>query len=198
MTKTTKNNLTARLQDMYKTRIMKELQDELKCKNIHEVPKINSIILDMCCGKALKGNKEFKLDRNKEDLRNISLQEPLTVKAKKSIAAFGLRTGMDLSLKVTLRGKKMYIFLDRFINVACVQNNEFNGFDIASVNKSGKNKLSYGYGIKDISIFPEIKKISLTEQTGMGLNINTNCKNVESLKLLLQKFCFPFKNKGVQ
>ncbi|OED45331.1 50S ribosomal protein L5 [Rickettsiales bacterium (ex Bugula neritina AB1)] len=193
---TNRTTLVARLKEEYDTRIAKELQDELGCSNIHEVPKITSIILDMCCGKALKSNKDFKLERNKEDLHRISFQKPLTIKAKKSIAAFSLRRGMDISLKVTLRGKKMYLFLDRFINIACVQNNEFNGFNIDSINKNNNKGFSYCYGLKDISIFPEIKKISLTDYVGMGISIHTNCKNKESLELLLNKFRFPFIKKG--
>ena len=120
--------MSARLKDLYDTNIKKELFDELACKNVNEVPKLDKIVLNMGVGEAASDKK--KIEGAIKDLTQISGQKVLVTKAKKSVATFKLRDGMSIGCKVTLRKEKMYEFLDRLINISLPRVRDFRGMDI--------------------------------------------------------------------
>lgn len=188
--KTEKAYPVARLAQVYKNEIIGKILKEKNYTNVHQVPKITKIVLTTCLGDYFRDSKAF--DNIQKDFEAVGLQKSIVLTAKKSIASFNLREGMKLGYKITLRGEKMYYFLDRIINLVWVLNREFKGISKKAIagNKVGGYGLSFG--IKDISEFPEIEKTRLTGFVGMGVTICTNGRSPEDCKNLLEMFNFPF------
>ena len=179
--------MSARLKELYDTNIRKELFDELACKNVNEVPKLDKIVLNMGVGEAASDKK--KIEGAIKDLTQISGQKVLVTKAKKSVATFKLRDGMSIGCKVTLRKEKMYEFLDRLINISLPRVRDFRGLSPKSFDGRG----NYALGIKEQIVFPEINYDDVDAVRGMDIIICTTADNNDQGLALLKKFNFPFK-----
>jgi large subunit ribosomal protein L5 len=179
--------MSARLKELYDTNIKKELFDELACKNVNEVPKLDKIVLNMGVGEAASDKK--KIEGAIKDLTQISGQKVLVTKAKKSVATFKLRDGMSIGCKVTLRKEKMYEFLDRLINISLPRVRDFRGLSSKSFDGRG----NYALGIKEQIVFPEINYDDVDAVRGMDIIICTTADNNDQGLALLKKFNFPFR-----
>ena len=179
--------MSARLKELYDANIKKELYDELACKNVNEVPKLEKIVLNMGVGEAASDKK--KIEGAIKDLTQISGQKVIVTKAKKSVATFKLRDGMSIGCKVTLRKEKMYEFLDRWINISLPRVRDFRGLSTKSFDGRG----NYALGIKEQIVFPEINYDDVDAVRGMDIIICTSADNNDQGLALLKKFNFPFK-----
>tara|TARA_A100001011_G_C14275799_1_gene829168 strand:- start:1239 stop:1790 length:552 start_codon:yes stop_codon:yes gene_type:complete len=181
----------SRLLEEYNNQIKKELQLKLGLKNLFEVPKLKKIILNMGVG---EGKEDSKLiDKAVDDLSLISGQKAIKTKSKKAISGFKIRAGMPLGVKVTLRNKIMYEFLDRFVNIAIPRIRDFRGLNIKSFDGNG----NFSMGIKEHVIFPEINFDKVDKITGMDITICTSAKNNNEAIELLKSFNMPFKDNQV-
>ena len=181
----------SRLSELYKNTITSDLMSKLNIKNIHEVPKINKIILNMGIGEAKDDSKI--VDKAVEDLSLISGQKAVKTKAKKAISGFKIRAGMPLGAMVTLRNKIMYEFLDRLINIAFPRIRDFRGLNIKSFDGKG----NYSMGIKEHIIFPEINFDKIDKVRGLDITICTSSKNNEEAIELLKSFNMPFRHENI-
>lgn len=179
--------MTSRMQVKYKEEIVSALMERFKYKNIMEVPKLNKIVINIGLGSA-KDNPKV-LESALRDLEIISGQKPVITTAKKSIANFKLREGMKIGTKVTLRGEKMYDFLDRLVNIALPRVRDFRGVSASSFDGRG----NYALGIKEQLIFPEIIYDMIDQIRGMDIIIVTTAKTDEESKALLELLGMPFK-----
>lgn len=179
--------MTSRMQVKYKEEIVSDLMERFKYKNIMEVPKLNKIVINIGLGSA-KDNPKV-LESALRDLEIISGQKPVITTAKKSIANFKLREGMKIGTKVTLRGEKMYDFLDRLVNIALPRVRDFRGVSASSFDGRG----NYALGIKEQLIFPEIVYDMIDQIRGMDIIIVTTAKTDEESKALLELLGMPFK-----
>ena len=179
--------MTSRMQVKYKEEIVSALMERFKYKNIMEVPKLNKIVINIGLGSA-KDNPKV-LESALRDLEIISGQKPVITTAKKSIANFKLREGMKIGTKVTLRGEKMYDFLDRLVNIALPRVRDFRGVSASSFDGRG----NYALGIKEQLIFPEIVYDMIDQIRGMDIIIVTTAKTDEEAKALLELLGMPFK-----
>jgi len=176
----------SRLLEEYNTKIKEDLRSKLGLKNIFEVPKLNKIILNMGVG---EGKEDSKLiDKAAEDLTLISGQKAIKTKSKKAISGFKIRAGMPLGVKVTLRNKMMYEFLDRLVNIAIPRIRDFRGLNIKSFDGEG----NFSMGIKEHVIFPEINFDKVDKIRGMNITICTTAKNNNEAIELLKSFNMPF------
>ncbi|QHX37002.1 50S ribosomal protein L5 [Spiroplasma sp. BIUS-1] len=175
-----------RLEKQYKEKIVPELFKEKQYKSIMQVPKITKVVINMGIGDAVHDTK--KLDDAVLELQQITGQKPLVTKAKKSLAVFKLREGMPIGAKVTLRGKRMYEFLDKLISVALPRVRDFRGVPKTSFDKQG----NYTMGIKEQIIFPEIDYDKVKKVRGMDITIVTTATNKDESFALLQKMGMPF------
>ncbi|WP_422398166.1 50S ribosomal protein L5 [Spiroplasma endosymbiont of Diplazon laetatorius] len=175
-----------RLEKQYKDKIIPELFKEKQYKSIMQVPKITKVVINMGIGDAVHDTK--KLDDAVLELQQITGQKPLVTKAKKSLAVFKLREGMPIGAKVTLRGKRMYEFLDKLISVALPRVRDFRGVSKTSFDKQG----NYTMGIKEQIIFPEIDYDKVKKVRGMDITIVTTATNKDESFALLQKIGMPF------
>ena len=176
----------SRLLEEYNTKIKEDLRSKLGLKNIFEVPKLNKIILNMGVG---EGKEDSKLiDKAVEDLTLISGQKAIKTKSKKAISGFKIRAGMPLGVKVTLRNKMMYEFLDRLVNIAIPRIRDFRGLNIKSFDGKG----NFSMGIKEHVIFPEINFDKVDKTRGMDITICTTSKNNNEAIELLKSFNMPF------
>ena len=174
----------SRLQEEYNNVIKTDLKDKLGLKNIFEVPRLRKIILNMGVG---DGKDDSKLiDKALEDLT-------LKTKSKKAISGFKIREGMPLGVKVTLRNKIMYEFLDRLVNIAIPRIRDFRGLNINSFDGNG----NYSMGIKEHVIFPEINFDKVDKVRGMDITICTSAKNNNGALELLKSFNMPFKQNQI-
>jgi large subunit ribosomal protein L5 len=178
----------ARLQETYKTTIMKQLMEEQGYKNPMEVPRIEKITLNMGVGEGVSDKKVVESARS--DMESIAGQKALMTIARKSVAAFKLREGAPIGCKVTLRKDRMYEFLDRLINIAVPRIRDFRGLN----GKSFDGRGNYSMGVKEQIIFPEIDFEKIDKIRGMDITITTTAKTDEEAKALLKAFNFPFKN----
>ena len=178
----------SRLLDEYNNQIKQDLKSKLGIKNIFEVPKIIKIILNMGVGEAKEDSK--LIDRALEDLTLISGQKAIKTNAKKAISGFKIRSGMPLGVKVTLRNKIMYEFLDRLVNIAIPRIRDFRGLNIKSFDGNG----NFSMGIKEHVIFPEINFDKVEKISGMDITICTSAKNNNEAIELLKSFNMPFKD----
>lgn len=176
-----------RLQKKYKEEIIDKMIKEFNYKNIMQVPKLTKIVLNMGVGDAIE-NKKY-LETALEEMMMISGQRPVKTKAKKSVAAFKVRKGMEIGCKVTLRGNRMYEFLDRFINIALPRVRDFRGVS----NNSFDGKGNFAIGIKEQIIFPEIDYDKVEKIHGMDIVICTSAKTDEEARKLLEEFGMPYK-----
>lgn len=162
---------------------------ELNLKNVNDVPKMEKIVLNVGLGRGKDDKKLFEAATN--TLRKITGQQPIQTNAKKSIAAFKLREGNKIGLKVTLRGDRMYEFLDRLINVVLPRLRDFHGVSVNSFDKHG----NYSVGLTDQSVFPELSFEETATPHGMQVIVVVDCKSGEHAKALLEKFNVPFEKK---
>ncbi len=176
----------ARLKTLYNEQITKKMVEKFGYKNPMEIPKIDKIVVNIGVGEAKDNPKE--LEAAVGDLAKITGQKPVTTKAKKSIANFKLREGSEIGCKVTLRGEKMYEFLDRFINVALPRVRDFSGINPDSFDGRG----NYNIGIKEQIIFPEIEYDKIDKIRGMDIVIVTTAKTDEEARELLSLLGAPF------
>ena len=175
-----------RLQEKYLSEAVKGLMDKFKYKNVMEIPKVEKIIINMGVGDAVKNSKA--MESAVADLTTISGQKPIVTKAKKSIAAFKLRAGMPIGAKVTLRGDRMYFFLDKLMNLALPRVRDFRGVSTASFDGRG----NYALGLKEQLIFPEIEYDKVDKARGMDIIIVTTAKTDEEARELLRLLGMPF------
>jgi large subunit ribosomal protein L5 len=178
--------MASRLKEVYTKEVRKKIQDEFKIKNPMAVPKIEKVVLNMGMGEAISNAKI--LDGAVDELTQITGQKPVITKAKKSIASFKLREGQSIGTMVTLRGDKMYEFLDRLINIALPRVRDFRGVPSKSFDGRG----NYTLGIRDHFIFPEIDIAKVDKSKGMNITIVTSAKDDEQARFLLRELGMPF------
>jgi len=176
-----------RLQEKYKNEVVPELTKKFGYKNIMQLPKIEKVIINMGVGEAV-GNPKA-LDAAVNDLTIIAGQKPILTRAKKSLAAWKLREGMPIGTKVTLRGTRMYQFLDKFINVALPRVRDFRGVSSTAFDGRG----NYAVGLKEQLIFPEIEYDKIDKLRGMNIVIVTTAEKDEEARELLKLMGMPFK-----
>ena len=176
----------SRLKELYNNEIVEALTKKFGYKNIMEVPKLDKIVINMGVGEAKENAK--LLENAANDMAIISGQKPVITKAKKSIANFKLREGMPIGCKVTLRGDKMYDFLDRLVNLALPRVRDFRGINPNSFDGRG----NYALGIKEQLIFPEIEYDKIDKTRGMDIIFTTTAKTDEEARELLTLFNMPF------
>jgi len=179
--------MLARFKELYK-KVRPELQKQFEYKNVHEIPKIEKVVLNMGVGDAVADSKVINHAVN--DLTLISGQKPLVTKAKISVATFKLREGMQVGCKVTLRRDRMYDFLERLVLVALPRVKEFKGFN----KKSFDGKGNFTFGIKEQIVFPEINYDKIDKIRGLDITIVTSAKNDKEGQALLSAFNLPFIN----
>lgn len=177
-----------RLKDKYVNEVVPALVKEFGYKNVNEVPKLEKIVLSMGLGDEKDNSKSFNVAV--EELAAISGQKPIATTAKKSVANFKLRQGQKIGAKVTLRGTRMYEFLDRLIAIAIPKIRDFRGID-ASTGFDGKG--NYSYGIKEQLIFPEIIYDKIEKIRGFDINFVTTAKTDDEARVLLKLLGMPFK-----
>lgn len=178
----------ARLKDFYQKELVAKLKAELKLDNIMEVPTIKKITLNMGVGDAAKDKKVMTFALN--DLTAIAGQKPVVTKSKKSIAGFKIRDGWPIGAKVTLRGDRMYEFLDRFITIAIPRIRDFRGLSAKSFDGRG----NYSSGMREQISFPEIDYDKVDSIRGLDISITTTAKSDDQGRALLKAFGFPFKS----
>lgn len=176
----------ARLKDKYQSEVVPALMEKFGYKNIMQVPKIEKVVLNMGLGEAIQNSKA--VDAAVGDLQTVTGQRPVTTKAKKSIAAFKLRAGMTIGTKVTLRGERMYEFVDRLFNIALPRVRDFRGV----TDKSFDGRGNYNMGIKEQLIFPEIEYDKVDKVRGMDICFVTTAKTDEEARELLRLMGMPF------
>lgn len=179
--------MAPRLLEKYKNEVVSQLVEKFGYKNIHEVPKLEKIVLNIGLGSAKDNPKA--LESAAKELALIAGQAPVITQARKSIANFKLREGMKIGTKVTLRGDKMYYFLDKFINIALPRVRDFRGIS----DKSFDGRGNYAVGIKEQLIFPEIIYDEVDNIHGMDIAIITSAKTDEEAKALLELMGMPFR-----
>ena len=175
----------ARLKELYESEIKKSLKEKLGYKNDMAIPKIEKISINMGVGEA--SQDKGKIDGAVNDLKLISGQQPVITSARKSVAGFKLREGVNVGVKVTLRKQKMYEFLDRLVNIALPRVRDFRGLS----KKSFDGKGNYSLGLKEQIVFPEIDYDNLDSLRGMDITIVTSAKNDEQGLELLKSFNLP-------
>jgi len=181
------NKKMARLRDKYKNEIAPAIAKEFDIKNSMAIPKVEKIVVNMGVGEAIANAKI--LDTAVEELRSITGQKPVVTKAKKSIASFKLRQGMNIGTMVTLRGERMYEFLDRLISVALPRVRDFRGVS----GKAFDGRGNYTLGIREQLIFPEIDFNKVDKTRGMNISIITSAKTDEQSRALLKALGMPFR-----
>ncbi len=179
----------ARLQDFYKESVVPALRRQFNYGSVMEVPRITKITLNMGVGEAVADKKV--LENAVSDMARISGQKPVVTKARKAIAGFKIREGYPIGCMVTLRGARMYEFLDRLISIAMPRIRDFRG---VPGNKGFDGRGNYNIGVKEQIIFPEIEYDKIDALRGMNISITTTAKTDAEAKALLAAFKFPFKN----
>ena len=177
----------SRLQEKYASEIKKALQEKFQYGNVMEIPKLEKIVINIGVGDAVGNSKA--LDAAVKDLEIIAGQKPVVTRAKKSIANFKVREGMPLGTKVTLRGERMYEFLDKLINAALPRVRDFRGISAKAFDGRG----NYALGLKEQLIFPEIEYDQVERVTGMDINFVTTANTDEEARELLAQFGMPFE-----
>lgn len=180
----------ARLQEKYKNEIAPALKQELGIKNSMAIPKVEKIVISMGIGSAIQ--EKTRIAAAQKELAMIAGQKPVICKAKKSVSNFKLRQGYDIGLKVTLRGKRMYEFLDRLIAVAIPRVRDFRGLNPNSFDGRG----NYSMGITEQTIFPEVDPDKVQFQQGMNITFATTARNDREARELLKKLGLPFRKAG--
>jgi large subunit ribosomal protein L5 len=179
----------ARLATHYRERIVPALKQQFGYTNALAVPRLKKIVISMGLGKAMTGGEKAKMDIAEKDLAVISGQKPVRCRAKKSVANFKVREGMETGLKVTLRGARMFEFLDRLITLAMPRVKDFRGMSPNGFDGAG----NYNFGFSEQSVFPEVDTASMTFQQGMNITVVTTARSPKEGRELLRQFGFPFK-----
>ncbi|AWB34662.1 50S ribosomal protein L5 [Orrella marina] len=178
----------ARLQTEYLEKIAPQLKEQFNYKSVMEVPRISKITLNMGVSEAVADKKV--IEHAVSDMSKIAGQKPVVTKTKKSIAGFKIREDYPIGCMVTLRGRRMYEFLDRLINVALPRVRDFRGIS----GKAFDGRGNYNVGVKEQIIFPEVEYDKIDVLRGMNISITTTAKTDEEAKALLTAFRFPFRN----
>src|SRR5690625_156517 len=178
----------ARLQKFYQDKVVQDLSGKFSYKSVMEVPRIEKITLNMGVSEAVADRKA--MENALEDLTKISGQKPVVTLSRKAIAGFKIRENYPIGCKVTLRGRRMYEFLDRLIAVALPRVRDFRGLSGRSFDGRG----NYSLGVKEQLIFPEIEYDKIDAVRGLDISITTTAKSDEEAKALLSAFRFPFRN----
>ena len=178
----------ARLQEFYRDTVMAELTKQFGYKSVMEVPRIQKITVNMGVGESVADKKV--LDNAVADLTKLTGQKPVVTKARKSIATFKIRQGYPIGCMVTLRGQRMYEFLDRLVSIAMPRIRDFRGVSGRAFDGRG----NYNLGVKEQIIFPEIEYDKIDALRGMNISITTTAKNDDEARALLAAFKFPFRN----
>jgi len=178
----------ARMKDYYKEKVAAELKSEFGYKNVNQIPKVVKVVLNAGVGRASLDTK--KIDEVVAGMTKIAAQAPIVTKARKSIAGFKLREEMSIGVAVTLRGDKMYEFLDRLVNVTLPRVRDFRGLKPSAFDGHG----NYSLGIKEHGVFPEISFEEAMIPFGLQVNIATTAKTDAEGRALLKKLGFPFKD----
>ncbi|MGE5522312.1 MAG: 50S ribosomal protein L5 [Rhodospirillaceae bacterium] len=176
------------MQTFYKENVIKDLTKQFGYKSVMEVPRIEKIVVNMGVGEAVADKKI--LDNAVSDMTKIVGQKPLVTKARKSVATFKIREGYPIGCKATLRGARMYEFLDRLVNVAMPRIRDFRGIS----GKSFDGRGNYNMGVKEQIIFPEVEYDKIDAIRGMNITISTTAKTDAEARALLAAFKFPFRN----
>jgi len=179
--------MAARLKQIYHDKLVPELKAKLGLKNTMQVPRILKITINMGVGEAVADKKV--MDAATADLAKITGQKPAITKAKKSVATFKVRDGQAIGCKVTLRGARMYEFLDRLVNIAIPRIRDFRGISSRSFDGRG----NYSLGVKEQIIFPEIQYDQIDQIRGMDITISTSAADDKHGRALLEAFKFPFR-----
>jgi large subunit ribosomal protein L5 len=177
----------SQLQNKYNEQVAPQLKDKFKYENVHQIPKLNKIVLNMGLGEAIQNIKI--IDSAVEELMLIAGQRPVVTRARKSIAAFKLRAGMPIGCMVTLRRERMYDFFNKLVNVALPRVRDFRGISSKAFDGSG----NYSLGIKEHIIFPEIDYDKIDKIKGMNITIVTSAHNDEEGRELLTLMGMPFR-----
>ena len=183
----TKASGPARLQTFYREKVVPDLMKKLGCKTAMQVPRLQKITLNMGVSEAVADKKV--MDHAVGDLTKISGQKPVVTKSRKPIAAFKIRENVPIGTMVTLRGVRMYEFLDRFVTIALPRVRDFRGISARSFDGRG----NYNVGVKEQIIFPEVEYDKIDAIRGLNISITTSAKNDDECKALLTAFRFPFK-----
>jgi large subunit ribosomal protein L5 len=179
--------MAARLKKIYHDKLVPELKDKLGLKNTMQVPRILKITVNMGVGEAVADKKI--MDAATADMAKITGQKPAVTKAKKSVATFKVRDGQAIGCKVTLRGDRMYEFLDRLVSIAIPRIRDFRGISARSFDGRG----NYSLGVKEQIIFPEIQYDQIDQIRGMDITISTSARDDKHGRALLEAFNFPFR-----
>ena len=179
--------MAARLKEFYKSEVAPALMKKFSYKSVMQIPKLDKIVINIAAGEAKENSKV--IDAASQDLAAITGQKPMVCKARKSVANFKLREGMNIGVKVTLRGDRMYEFLDRFFNVALPRVRDFRGINPNSSDGRG----NYNIGIKEQLIFPEIDYDKIDKVRGMDICFVTTAQNDEEARELLTLMGAPFE-----
>jgi large subunit ribosomal protein L5 len=179
--------MAARLQETYRTTIAPKLKQDLGLDNVMQVPRIAKITVNMGVGEAVADRKV--MDAAVADLTKITGQKPMITKSRKAIAAFKLRAGLAVGCMVTLRGDRMYEFLDRLISIAMPRIRDFRGVSVRAFDGRG----NYSLGVKEQIIFPEIQYDQIDQIRGMDITITTTASDNKQGRALLEAFNFPFR-----
>ena len=177
----------ARLKEAYVNEVAPQMMKKFGYKSVMQIPKLDKVVINVACGDAIQNSKV--LDAIVSDVRTITGQQPVLCKAKKSVANFKLREGMVIGVKVTLRGEKMYEFIDRFFNLALPRVRDFRGINPNAFDGRG----NYSIGIKEQLIFPEIEYDKIDKVRGMDICFVTTSKNDEEARELLSLMGAPFE-----
>ena len=177
----------ARLKELYVNEVAPQMMKKFGYKSVMQIPKLDKVVINVACGDAIQNSKV--LDAIVTDIRTITGQQPVLCKAKKSVANFKLREGMVIGVKVTLRGEKMYEFIDRFFNLALPRVRDFRGINPNAFDGRG----NYSIGIKEQLIFPEIEYDKIDKVRGMDICFVTTSKNHEEARELLSLMGAPFE-----
>ncbi len=178
---------TTRLKSLYQEKYVTELQKELKLPNVNQVPKLHKIVLNVGLGKSKEDKRAMEVATN--TLTRITGQKPVETTARMSIASFKLREGMKIGLKVTLRGERMYEFLDRLVSIVLPRVRDFHGVPAGAFDAQG----NYSLGLTDQSVFPELTFEETTHLHGLQINFIISAEETAHSKALLEKFGMPFE-----
>src|SRR2546423_10794607 len=183
----------ARLIEHYKSKVVPALQQKFGYKNMMAVPRLEKIVISMGLGKYATsgGDGKANFEKAEKELTVIAGQKPVRTKAKKSVANFKVREGMETGLKVTLRGNRMYEFLDRMITLAFPRVKDFRGEDPNGFDRNG----NYNFGFNEQTVFPEVDTATVTFQHGMNVTMVTTAKKPDEGRELLKQFGFPFREE---
>ena len=179
--------MAARLQEIYRSTLVPKLKSDLGIENVMQVPRITKITVNMGVGEAVADRKV--MDAAVADLTKITGQKPMITKSRKAIASFKLRAGLAVGCMVTLRGDRMYEFLDRLISIAMPRIRDFRGVSARSFDGRG----NYSLGVKEQIIFPEIQYDQIDQIRGMDITITTTATDNKQGRALLEAFNFPFR-----